>query len=229
MIAKLKKRTINLLFIDDHKMILQGYETALLDCEEYQINFHSKTRIDDAYSYIINNKKDKFDIIFFDISMGDSLLLGKDDEYSGVDLANKVREFTDFPKVVFITGHSDYFLFEKIMQNINTDGILIKDELDNDDLKFAVKKIIKGASYYSESVLDNFKRRIVIKKTVDDIDIKIMYYLSKGVLTKNLHTKIKGISQKGLDKRKLKIKVLFNVQDLSDFGLVKEAKRRGLI
>ena len=56
-----------------------------------------------------------------------------------------------------------------------------------------------------------------------------MYYLSKGVLTKNLHTKIKGISQKGLDKRKLKIKVLFDVQDLSDFGLVEEAKRRGLI
>ena len=224
-----KKKTLNLLFIDDHKLILQGYETVLKTCEEYKINFHSKTNIKDAYSHVVNHKKDKFDIIFFDVGMGKKIEAYEDEDHTGVELACRIRKYTSYPKIAFITGHSDFYLFEQIMQKLNANGIIVKDELDIEDLKYAVKKIIDGAGYFSDSALDNLMKRASNKRTIDDIDVKILYYMSIGIQSKDLGDKIEIISQSAVEKRKLKIKGLFEIENYSDFAMVKEAKRRGLI
>ena len=221
-------KTLEILFIDDHPMIVQGYELTLQNWKRHKVNIHTQTNLDDAYDYIINeNSLDKFDIIFFDISMSDSV---KYNITNGVKLASMVKEKTSHPKLAFLTMIDDQILIDTIIKDINPDGILIKLEVGPKELKNSVIEILNTPPCYSPSIKEKIRSKINSNIFLDDKDKLILHCLNKGDLTKNLHINDGiNLTQRAIEKRKRKIKILFGVENKSDIGLIEEAKKRGFL
>ena len=221
-------QTLEILFIDDHPMILEGYTLTLQNCKNFKVNVHSKTTLDDAYDYIVNeNDLDKFDIIFFDISMDDSEKYGL---INGVDLASRVKQATNHPKLAFLTMIKDQLLIESIIKDINPDGILIKSEISPKVLKESISEIINNPPCFSPSIKEKIRSKINSDISLDKTDTLILDRLNKGDLTKNLYfNEDIGLTQRAIEKRKRKIKILFGVEQKSDIGLIEEAKKRGFL
>lgn len=219
-------QTLEILFIDDHPMILEGYRLTLQNCTNFKVNVHTKSCIDDAYEYIVKeNELDKFDIIFFDISMSNSV---KYNIANGVKLAELIKDATQHPKLAFITMLTDQILMDNIIKDINPDGILIKSEISPKTLKISISEIMSSPPCYSPSIKDKIRSKNYSSILLDEKDCEILNLLNKGVLTKNLHSTI-PITQRAIEKRKRKIKILFGVEHKSDIGLIEEAKKRGFL
>jgi len=219
-------KTLEVLFIDDHPMILEGYKTTLERCDKYKVHVHIKTSIDDAYRYIIeDNPTDKFDVIFYDISMSESV------EYNiknGIQLAIEVKKKTQHPKIVFLTTINDQFQIDNIIHDIDPEGILIKNDISPNTLISSFIEIVTSPPCYSSSILSKIKRTFSLKSSIDQIDQSILYHISKGVITKNIGDVI-YLSHSTVEKRKKRIKELFEVENESDFALIEEAKKRGFL
>ncbi len=219
-------KTLEVLFIDDHPMILEGYKTTLERCDKYKVNVHIKTSIDDAYRYIIeDNPTDKFDVIFYDISMPESV------EYNiknGIQLAIEVKKKIQHPKTVFLTMINDQFQIDNIINDINPEGILVKNDISPNTLISSFIEIVTSPPCYSSSILSKTKRTFSLKSSIDKTDQAILYYISKGKTTKNLKDVV-NLSISTIEKRKRRIKILFGVEKESDFALIEEAKNRGFL
>lgn len=219
-------KSIEVLFIDDHPMILEGYKTTLEECDRYKINVHIKTSIDEAYSYILKeNKENKFDVIFYDISMPESQNLNMK---NGLELAIEINRKTQYPKTVFLTMINEHFQVENIMRELNPDGILIKNDINPNMLEQSLIEIVTSPPSYSHSILSKIKKVFSIKQGIDKIDQSILYYLSKGVVTRDIG-EVVCLSLSAVEKRKRRLKELFQVEQKSDFKLVEESKKRGFL
>lgn len=213
---------LDILFIDDHPMTLKAYEMALEGWEKYDLVIHKAGSIKEASILIFEiEKKDKFDIIFFDVEM-------KKDEQNGVEFAKDVQSYSKHPKIAFITMHDDSYLINRITKEIDPDGIINKNDLKPDDMKLSVERIVEAPPFYSQSILKRIRTIMNNRITIDETDVSILYNLSKGVLPKNLHEFI-NMTQRGIEKRKEKMKKLFEIDNGSDIGLIDEAKKRGFL
>lgn len=219
-------KAMELLFIDDHPMILKGYKSTLERCKKYDIKVHTKTSIEDAYSYIVEeNEKDKFDIIFYDISMPES---EKYNIRNGVDLAIKVKQKIQHPKTVFLTMISDFFQIENILLNVKPEGILIKNDITKEALILAIVEVMTSPPSYSRSILSITKRPLGPRQSIDKVDQNILYHISKGLNTKEISNTV-FLSISTIEKRKKRIKELFEIEQKSDLGLIDEGKKRGFL
>lgn len=214
------KKSLNILFVDDHDMILEGYKISLRNCKEYSLNVSVSNSIDNAHKLL---QTENFDIAFFDLSMPSSDKLGIS---NGQELACEAKKLSPKTKIAFLTMHDDLFLFQQLIKNIDPDAILIKSEINSTTLKNALKEIVEHPPYYSKTVKQ--KIRSSSKHKLDFFDTEIIYHLSQGVLTKNLHNNIK-LSQRSIETRKKRLKELFGIENSSDYGLIKEAKNRGFL
>ena len=214
------KKSLKILFVDDHDMILEGYKISLRNCEEYSLNISTSNNIDDAYELL---QTENFDIVFFDLSMPSSDKLGIS---NGQELAYEAKKISPKTKIAFLTMHDDLFLFQQLIKNIDPNGILIKSEINSTTLKNALKEIVEHPPYYSKTVKQKIKS--VSKDKLDSFDTEIIYHLSRGALTKNLHNHI-SLSQRSIETRKKRLKELFGIDDKSDYGLIREAKNRGIL
>lgn len=214
------KESLKILFVDDHDMILEGYNTSLRNCKEYNLDINVANNIDNAHELI---QTKNYDIAFFDLRMPMSEKLGIE---NGEQLALESKKISPNSKIVFITSFDDLFLFQQLIKNIDPDGILIKAEVNSSSLKIALKEIVEFPPHYSKTVKE--KLRSSSKDQLDFIDIEIIYNLSQGVLTKNLYKHINK-SQRSIETRKKRLKELFGIENNSDYGLIEEAKNRGIL
>jgi DNA-binding NarL/FixJ family response regulator len=217
---KIDKKSFKILFIDDHDMILEGYKTSLRNCEEYNLDINVVNNIDDAHELI---QTENYDIVFFDLRMPTSEKLGIE---NGEQLAIQSKKISPNTKIVFITSYDDLFLFQQLIKNIDPDGILIKSEVNSSSLKSAIQEIIEHPPHYSKTVKQ--KIRSASKDKLDFFDTEIIYKLSQGVLTRDLHNHM-NLSQRSIETRKKRLKELFDIENNSDYGLIAEAKNRGFL
>ena len=125
---------------------------------------------------------------------------------------------------------NDQILIDTIIKDINPDGILIKLEVGPKELKNSVIEILNTPPCYSPSIKEKIRSKINSNISLDDKDRLILNYLNKGDLTKNLHLNDEiALTQRAIEKRKRKIKILFGVDQKSDIGLIEEAKKRGFL
>lgn len=220
-------KTLEILFIDDHPMILEGYKSTLEACEEYTVNVHIQTTLTSAYEYIVKyNSLDKFDLIIFDIGMKEESI-----EYnlkSGVDLASAISKITNHPQLAFLTMIDDQFKIDRIIKDICPDGILFKNDISPKTLKSSISEILNNPPCYSPTIKSKIRTKLKSKLEIDDIDQSILYNISKGIITKNIGGVI-NLSNSAVEKRKRRIKALFEIENESDFSLIEEAKKRGFL
>lgn len=217
----------NILIVDDHPFIIQGYKNAITryNPKEFEFFIEQANDCKSAYEIITNPETAEFDVAFLDISMPSYEEKGL---YSGEDLAKLLMKFMPNCKIILLTMYTELLKIKNIIDTINPSGLVIKNDLTFDELLFGFDKVLKNEIYYSQSIqkmIDLAQTEII---EIDLFDKQILFHISKGTKTADI-TQYIPISLEAVEKRKLNLKILLNVIDESDIELVREAKNKGLL
>lgn len=219
---------LKILMIDDHPMIIEGYQNTILatknHMQEFEIDIANSC--DMALEYIQKAVKTKpYDILFVDIKIPPS---SDGSITSGEDLAKHARKVLPNAKIIILTMYNESYRIHNILKTINPEGFLIKSDLTSSELANAFQNILENPPYYSNTVNSFLRKTITSDIFVDEKNRKILHLLSQGVKTKNLADHV-GLSLSAVEKRKKQLKNLFSVEDGQDETLIKEAREKGFL
>jgi len=219
---------LNILMVDDHPMIIEGYQNTLLATKRENQKLTIDIALDcDMANELIKKaaKNTPYDVLFFDISLPPS----KDGQItSGEDLAKIARVYLPNAKIIILTMFNEAYRILNIIKEINPEGFLIKSDLTSRELAEAFQLILLSPPYYSSTVNNSLKVSSINDDHIDKINRKILHLLSQGVRTKSLVDHI-DLSMSAIEKRKKQLKLLFSVMDGKDETLLKEARKNGFI
>ena len=212
----------NILIVDDHPFIIEGYKNAIKRYHPEQYDFYIDQAKDcqTAYNLITNPATPVFDIAFLDISMPPYL---EKNIYSGEDIAKLLLQYMPNCKIILLTMFTELLNIKTIINTINPSGLVIKNDLTFDELLFAFDTVLKNEKYYSESVLKMLNQSEDNRIEIDQFDKQILFHLSKGTKLNDI-TQYIPISLAAIESRKLNLKELLKIQGGSDNDLVREAK-----
>ncbi|MBP4140947.1 response regulator transcription factor [Flavobacterium sp. P4023] len=225
--STIKKKQSNILIVDDHPFIIQGYKNAITRYkpEEFEFVITQANDCEKAYNIITDGSIDHFDIAFLDISMPS---YEEKNIFSGEDLAKLLLEYMPNCKIILLTMFSELLKIKTIIKTINPDGLVIKNDLTFDELLFAFDTVIKNKKYYSESVLKMISQAEADTIEIDPLDKQILFHLSKGTKLNDMNQYI-PLTLAAIKQRKINLKKLLSVEQGSDGDLVREAKNKGLL
>ena len=227
MIIEQSIRKNNILIVDDHPFIIEGYKNAITryNPDEFEFFITQAKDCESAYGIITNPDAVLFDIAFLDISMPP---YEEKNIYSGEDLARLISEYMPKCKIILLTMYTELLKIKTIIKTINPNGLVIKNDLTFDELLFAFDKVIKNEKYYSQSVLKMLAQSEEDSVEIDQFDKEILFHISKGTKLSDIPQYI-PISLGSIERRKINLKELLKIEDGSDIDLVREAKNKGLL
>ncbi len=217
---------VNILIVDDHQFIIQGYKNVinLFPDKNITFNFIEASDCKSGYETIVNSSI-AFDIAFLDVSMPE---YPEKNINTGEDLAKLLKETMPECKIALLTMHSESLKVMSIIEEINPVGLVIKNDLTFDSMILALTSILKGDTYYSDSVIKFLNNQQKEKVYVDVIDRQILHYLNKGVNYDDIPLYI-TISSSSVKTRKENMKDLLGISGSDDATLVAVAKDRGML
>ncbi|WP_281227612.1 response regulator [Flavobacterium aquiphilum] len=224
-VEKLIKK--NILIVDDHPFIIDGYKNAITRYkpEIYDYSFTQGKDCESGYNIISNPDTPAFDVAFLDISMPPFEEKGI---ISGEDLAKLVMKYMPNCKIILLTMYTELLKIKNIIETINPAGLVIKNDLTFDELLFGFDIILKNEIYYSHSVIKMAEQINNDFEEIDQFDKLILFHISKGTKIKDIPQYV-PISLDAIESRKVNLKELFKIEDGSDIDLIREAKLRGII
>jgi DNA-binding NarL/FixJ family response regulator len=219
------KKVLHVLAIDDHVVVLEGYHAIFknLDVSYTEVKFTKASDCKSGYEIIDNHKANPFDIAIVDYSIPQFPEMNL---HSGEDMALLLRESMPNCKIVMMTMHKEVDIMSRILQKINPEGFINKSDCTSDELIDGFRSVLNDNTYYSKTV-SNYLKRQEKGIMLEDLDIKILLLLAKGIKNKNLGKYI-PLSDSGIEKRKYRIKRLLDVEG-NDEDLISEARSQGYI
>ncbi|GAA4268379.1 DNA-binding response regulator [Hyunsoonleella aestuarii] len=220
---------IKILMIDDHPMIIEGYQNTLqfTKSDNQELKIDIANNCDEAVAFM--NKSIEidlpYDVLFVDISLPPST---DGSMSSGEDLAEYAREVLPKAKVIILTMFNESFRIHNIIRNIDPEGFLIKSDLTSSELASAFQAVLYNPPFYSGTVNSHIRKTITSDIVIDEKNRKILHLLSQGVKTKNLASHL-DISLSAVEKRKKQLKELFGVEDGQDETLLDAARKKGFV
>jgi two-component system, NarL family, response regulator NreC len=219
--------TINILMIDDHPPLIEGYKTILsFNSLGHTIKaiaaYDSKT----AFEIITN----PINIDFFHLVFIDRALPAYEEQniLSGDDLAVLSKKMFPKTKIAIITSHTEAIILNSILKNIKPNALLIKNDLTSEELLNAFNNLLNNKDHFTQTVLKLKNETYSKDNYLDNYNSQILLLLSKGIQTKNLHNHL-HLSVSAINKRKAFIKEFFGIEKGNDEDIIREAKKRGLI
>ncbi|WP_053990897.1 response regulator [Mangrovimonas sp. TPBH4] len=219
---------INILMVDDHPMIIEGYQNTLMATknEDQVLLIDTANNCDTANELLQRSAKERpYDVCFFDISLPSS---ADGTISSGEDLAKIARDVMPHSKIIILTMFNESYRIHNIIKEVEPDGFLIKSDLTSVELAEAFQHILVSPPYYSSTVNNYLKKTVTSDIYIDDINRKILHLLSQGIKTRSLKEYI-DLSMSAIEKRKKQMKLLFSVEDGKDETLLKEARDKGFL
>jgi DNA-binding NarL/FixJ family response regulator len=209
-------------------MIIAGFEQALDIIKEQddkcQFVIKSALNCRDAAG-LIKDKNLNYDLICLDLS-----LPGTDDgKYnSGEDLAILAKTYQSKAKVLICTMLENNYKVMNTVRRINPDGFLVKSDTNPDILIAAIETLLNGGTYQSTTVHQMMKKAVEFSYSIDEDNLKILYLIDKGILTKNLPNHM-DLSLSAIEKRKKQMKSFFDIPNRNDKILLEKAKEKGFL
>lgn len=219
-------QNINVLIVDDHPFIIQGYKNVIKLFPDKNIEFTFYEAIDCKTGYeAVINPVVKYDIAFLDVSMP---TYEEKNINTGEDIAKLL--ITEMPecKIALLTMHSESLKVQSIIDEIDPLGLVIKNDLGFESMILALKTMLNGEKYYSDSVIKFLNNQQKEKVYVDVIDKQILHYLNKGVKYDDIPLYI-TISSSSVKTRKENMKELLGIKGCNDSELAAVAKDRGML
>jgi DNA-binding NarL/FixJ family response regulator len=217
---------INVLIVDDHPFIIQGYKNVikLFPNKDIEFTFFEAIDCKSGYEAVVNAEV-QYDIAFLDVSMPTYEEMNIN---TGEDIAKLLMKEMPECKIALLTMHSESLKVQSIIDEINPLGLVIKNDLGFESMILALTTILKGDIYYSDSVIKFLNNQQKEKVYVDVIDRQILLYLSKGINYDDIPLYI-TISSSSVKTRKENIKELLGIKGCSDDELAAIAKDRGML
>jgi len=227
----MKNKEYVVLLIDDHPLITSAYKSALdyiskhNDTISFSINVaHDCDTANEKINQFSSSKKN-LDIVFLDIRLPPS----KDGKIvSGEDLGLKISKLLPFSKIIVSTTLNDNYRVRNIFKSINPIGFLTKNDINPESLVMAINSIIVNSPYYSKTILKLLRKEVSNDLSLDAIDRKLLYELSIGTMMKDL-PEVLSLSLPALEKRKKRIKQIFNTESPYDKEMLQKAREKGFI
>ena len=226
--STIKKKQSNILIVDDHPFIIQGYKNAITRYkpEEFEFVITQANDCEKAYNIITDGSIDHFDIAFLDISMPS---YEEKNIFSGEDLAKLLLEYMPNCKIILLTMFSELLKIKTIIKTINPDGLVIKNDLTFDELLIAFAAVMRNEYYYSATVKASVKAvREDYSLDIDAFDKQILFHLSKGTAVLEIPRFVPLMSE-AIRQRIENLSALLGSAPNDNPALVKAAKGRGLV
>ncbi|TVZ27868.1 DNA-binding NarL/FixJ family response regulator [Gillisia sp. Hel_I_86] len=227
----MEKKLYTVLLIDDHPLITNSYKSAFhyikKNNDTLSFNIDEANNCEDAYKKIMNfsSSNKNLDIVFLDISLPPS----KDRSIlSGEDLGLKINKLMPTTKIIVSTTFNDNYRVHSLFKNLNPDGFLVKNDINPKELVRAIKTVIMDPPYYSKTIIKLLRNEVSSDLILDAIDRKLLHELSIGTMMKDL-PEILLLSLPAIEKRKSRMKQVFDVVSPYDKELLQKAKEKGFI
>ncbi|OUD33929.1 response regulator [Flavobacterium sp. FPG59] len=224
--AKIKFNN-NILIVDDHPFIIEGYKNAITryKTDEYTFMIDQAKNCETAYDIITNPETAPFDIAFLDISMPP---FESKNIFSGEDLAKLLQTYMPNCKIILLTMYTELLKIKTIVKTINPAGLIVKNDLNFEVLIFAIDTIINNKKYYSDSIISMLELVDADAVEIDVFDKQILFHLSKGTKKSDFPQYI-PLSAGAIERRKKDLMLLLKIESGLDKDLVQEAKAKGLL
>ncbi|WP_159799315.1 response regulator [Flavobacterium sp. MK4S-17] len=221
---------LNILIVDDHPMTVDGYINVLSEekFENHELVFTKALDCKQAYEYIIDSKNNgkPFNIAYLDLSLPP---YPDKNINSGFDLGILLREMIPDCIIIILTMHSESALVDRLIKEINPQGILCKSDIDIDEFLNAFKIIFSGDNYLSSKIVKSLKDKVFDAYKLDNYDKQILMRLSEGILTKNIPNYV-PLSLSAIEKRRDRMKnMLLQGKGGDDHELVEAIKKMGIL
>lgn len=182
--------------------------------------FHEATNIEDAIS--LCNTVKNIDFLLLDYNIGKAY---KGLE-NGIDLAKYLASKYSPLKTLIITAHEEITIVYNIHKKVRPDALLIKSDVNAEELIHAIESTLKGDSYRSnkaQQALVSMNQRTIL---LQEDNIQILMLLDKGYKVQEIPSLIhKSLSS--VQRNIVLLKEVFNVSENN--GLLREAKKQGFI
>lgn len=213
---------IQLLIVDDHPMIVQGYIVTLENSGGLpNLRWDICHTLDEALRKL---KRNVYNVVLLDINLKPS----KDGRIlDGEDLGGWIRSNHADTKIIVSTMHDDPIRINGIVKSIRPDAFLTKSEITPTLLVEVISKLIAGNQHFSP-IVGRIIRNNHQYLRLDEFDKRLLYHISIGEKTKNLPKHI-PFSLPTLERRKRNIKIAFGIPEGDDKELIAVARELGFL
>ncbi|WP_179334082.1 response regulator [Winogradskyella costae] len=218
---------MEVLIIDDHPIQIDGYKSilSLSDINEF-LNITACYNCKEAYKIITTTQsKNRFALAIIDYSIPP---YEDQNLFNGEDVARLIKSHFPETRIAIITSHTEAIVLYNVLKKVNPQGLLVKSDIDGEELLEAFSEITKGNYYFSESVKKAKKLLISKEELLDTTNRKIIELLAQGIKTKNLPTHL-SLSQSAVEKRKSIIKDVLGITKGNDEDILREVRKLGLL
>lgn len=222
-------KTIKILFVDDHQLIIQGIVSNLHGIPHLEI--HTTSTCDEAFTTIQQHLEIRpFDIVFTDLSFDNTNT--QTQLHNGEDLIKAIKSNQIPIKIGVITGHSETNRVYSVLHNLEPSAYILKGKCNSSELQFAIDKILAGEKYFSHEVHEKMMKRALIQIQMDDIAIQILNELPKHPKISNLEGIIlkpdgTPIKIRSIENKLASLRLDLNANNNTD--LVLKAKELGIV
>ena len=226
----MNKKIANVLIIDDHIAIIEGFERAIGYIAErsetlsFKIDFAKdcKTAYHKIQQYAVTQN---LDLVILDLGLPAAPKLNLQ---SGDDIGVLLRKLTPNTKILVCTCFTNSFRLIQAIDNYNPMGLLNKQDVGLSGFVSAIEDVLAGNVHYSKTIINALKQKSLNNIKLDAYDLLILKELANGANMRDL-LKLVHLSQSTIDKRKRLLKRKFNIDSNSDRDLVLVAREKGLI
>lgn len=218
----------NILMVDDHPIILEGYKKILVDNRSEDVGM----RIDTARSCEEANAKIEaslnglaYDIVFLDIGLPPS---SNREFLSGEDIGKKIRRVSPMSKLAVLTMYVENIRLLTIFKSLRPEAFMVKSDVSSSEFLEAFDNMLQGKTYSSQTIQDLMRKQIVHDYNITKTDRDILLHLSRGLKSKEI-PKFVPLSLASIEKRKKFMREVFEVEDVRDITLINRAKDLGFL
>lgn len=216
------KHLYHILLVEDHLITLEAYR-GVLELMPQEFIITETQSIDEALDKAERQPQLlPFDIAFVDIHLPKSELRKIE---SGEGLALELKKKFPEIKIIIPTQYNQPERIRYIVDKVNPDALLLKEEFRSTQIWQAVEIVLSGGTYYSGKV------ELLLRKDhpkFDDYDLKILSCIARGVKIKDIENYV-PLSSRAIEDRKSMLMIKLGVPPRNNEQLIAVAREKGLI
>lgn len=133
----MEMKQIKVIIVDDHPVVLQGFEYMLQDVEDIQF----VGKFTDAASMIAYLQQNTIDVVLLDINLPDS---------NGIDECSVIKRLNPDTLVIAISNINEYSIIQRML-NAGANGYFLKNA-SADEVIMGIRKAVQGDTVYSKGI-----------------------------------------------------------------------------
>ncbi|MGS2738786.1 response regulator [Sinomicrobium sp. M5D2P17] len=224
-----KANNYNIVLIDDHPLITKVFRDTLKGVAREDLlvfNIVEVHSCDEALTLFGKlSSLYRIDMVFLDLQLPPS---SDGEMISGEDLGLSIRERSPDTKIIIVTAFNDPYRIHTLLENINPDGFLVKNDLEPEELPTIIRHLIQDPPYYSATVAQALRPYMAHHALLDKIDRHLLHELSLGATLSHMVT-VLPLSRSAIVKRKQRLKEYFDIRGGDDRELIRKAHEKGFV